>query len=199
MARPREFDLGDALRHAMDVFWERGYEAASLSELLAAMGIAKGSLYKAFTDKRSVYLAALAHYNEMEIKPAIAALRDNKLGDGSKRILACLLNPSAIVERAGGRHGCFMCNAAIDMSPKDAEVEALVRQMMDDLKTGFLSALQDSNTAKYLTPVQRKQAAQSLLATYMGLHVLAKAGYGSRDLAAIARDAVSSIGSEPCR
>jgi TetR/AcrR family transcriptional repressor of nem operon len=48
MARPREFDIDEALERAMNVFWSKGYEGASLQDLLDAMNIARGSLYKAF-------------------------------------------------------------------------------------------------------------------------------------------------------
>ena len=59
MGRPREFDVDKALDRAMGVFWQKGYEGASLQDLLHAMEIARGSLYKAFEDKHSIYLAPL--------------------------------------------------------------------------------------------------------------------------------------------
>lgn len=52
MARPREFDQNKALEAAMYVFWEKGFEAASLSDLTARMGIQRPSLYSAFGDKK---------------------------------------------------------------------------------------------------------------------------------------------------
>ena len=71
MARPREFDIDQALERAMNVFWTKGYEGASLQDLLDAMNIARGSLYKAFEDKHSVYLAALDRYDRTEIQRAV--------------------------------------------------------------------------------------------------------------------------------
>ena len=49
MARPREFEIDDALQDAMAVFWRKGYDGASLPDLLDGMGIARGSLYKALS------------------------------------------------------------------------------------------------------------------------------------------------------
>lgn len=60
--RPREFDCETALDRAMDVFWKRGYEAATLPELTAAMGINKPSLYAAFGSKEQLFRKAVERY-----------------------------------------------------------------------------------------------------------------------------------------
>src|ERR687891_349404 len=62
MARPREFDIDEALEAAMGAFWVRGYEATSLADLMQAMGLQKGSIYKAFGDKHALFLCALQRY-----------------------------------------------------------------------------------------------------------------------------------------
>ena len=66
MARQKEFDRDEALHKAMEVFWSRGYEAASVGELVRHMGINRQSLYDTFGDKHSLYLAALDRYREVE-------------------------------------------------------------------------------------------------------------------------------------
>ena len=62
MARPREFDIDHVLNAAMHAFWQRGYEATSLADLMEATGLQKGSLYKAFGDKHSLFMQALNRY-----------------------------------------------------------------------------------------------------------------------------------------
>lgn len=62
VGRPREFDADEALERAMRVFWERGYEGASLSELTCAMGIAKTSMYAAFGNKEQLFRMAVERY-----------------------------------------------------------------------------------------------------------------------------------------
>src|SRR5918999_1970317 len=66
MARHKEFDRDEALQRAMEVFWSRGYEAASVGELVKRMGINRQSLYDTFGDKHSLYLQALDRYREVE-------------------------------------------------------------------------------------------------------------------------------------
>jgi len=60
--RPLSFDRDVALEKAMHVFWERGYEAASISDLTAAMGITPPSLYTAFGDKEKLFFEAIERY-----------------------------------------------------------------------------------------------------------------------------------------
>ena len=64
MARPRAFDPDTALQDVMNVFWKKGYEGASLQDIEAATGLNKQSLYRAFGDKRAMYLAALDIYEK---------------------------------------------------------------------------------------------------------------------------------------
>ncbi len=72
MARPREFDIEEAVEGAMQIFWRQGYGATNLPDLLTAMGLTRGSFYKAFKDKRAVYLAALQRYDEQVIGGAVS-------------------------------------------------------------------------------------------------------------------------------
>jgi len=62
--RPRCFDRAAALEAAMEVFWRKGFEATSLADLTAAMGINPPSLYAAFGDKERLFLEAAGHYEE---------------------------------------------------------------------------------------------------------------------------------------
>src|SRR6201986_4496734 len=66
MARHKEFDRDEALQKAMEVFWSRGYEAASIQDLVEHMGINRQSLYDTFGDKHSLFLQALDRYREVE-------------------------------------------------------------------------------------------------------------------------------------
>src|SRR3954464_11387329 len=109
MARPKEFDREEALNRAMEVFWSRGYEAASVGELVKRMGINRQSLYDTFGDKHSLYLQALDRYREVEGAKLFELL---ERPGPVKRALRHLFR--SVVERSlddEERRGCFMGNA----------------------------------------------------------------------------------------
>jgi len=72
--RPRSFDTGKALDHALDVFWRKGYQGASLTDLTKAMGINRPSLYAAFGNKEKLFRNVLDRYAEGPSSYSRAAL-----------------------------------------------------------------------------------------------------------------------------
>ncbi|MEM7520291.1 MAG: TetR/AcrR family transcriptional regulator, partial [Pseudomonadota bacterium] len=82
MARPREFEPDEAIENAMEVFWQHGYEGASLPDLLAGMGLTRGSIYKAFKDKKNLFLLVLDRYESRVVDAGVAALVDPQTPDG---------------------------------------------------------------------------------------------------------------------
>src|SRR5258705_4119633 len=67
--RPRTFDPDTALRQALDLFWERGYEGTSLNDLAEAMGIASASIYACFGSKENLFRKVMALYGTTSGEP----------------------------------------------------------------------------------------------------------------------------------
>lgn len=132
VGRPREFDMDSAMQGAMEIFWRQGYKATNLPDLLTAMGLTRGSFYKAFGDKMAVYLAALDRYEAEVIAKGGAAL-DACTSDSAADCLALLFDAPK-----DPRLGCFICNAMVEMAPTDADVAAKTREMSDQL-TGAIA------------------------------------------------------------
>lgn len=166
MARPREFDTDTALTGAMDVFWQLGYENASLPDLLSGMGITRGSLYKAFTDKKTLFLTVLTQYDDAAVKPAVAMLCDPKVPNGLDRIDA-LFGLVLSRVRAGDRRGCLLCTAAAGPAMDDADISKAVGALLADMRHGFDQALKDGG-------VQREGQADLLLTQYVGLRIITR-------------------------
>lgn len=187
MARPREFNVDDAMTGAMHLFWDHGYGETSLAELLTAMKISKGSFYKAFTDKKSLYLSALDYYDDKVISATLKDLEDHTHGSGPERIIHLFKSVAASAERDGDRLGCFLCNALVDRGAHDGDVEKRLQMMVYRLEGGFRKALADQ-----LAPVNGdwlRATARAVLASYFGLRVLGKAGLSKE----MASDCVAQV------
>lgn len=177
MARPRSFDLDTALDGAMDIFWRQGYTATNLPDLLTAMGLTRGSFYKAFTDKESAYLAALDQYDQKVVDRAVEALADCN-GSTSADCLGLLFSGS----KDPGR-GCFICNAMVELGPVQSEVSRRTNRMASKLRDGIAKVLiryggeVDMNAVAQ--PVQEK--ADLILHLYFGHQAMGKASAGRQD------------------
>ena len=128
MARPREFDIEQAREDAMNVFWDSGYKGTSLPDLLDSLGLSRGSLYKAFGNKKNLFIQALKLYDETVLQPGIVLLENRHSRPGKNRIEAFF---EFALNRAedGDRRGCLMCNAAVGAAHDDEEIRALIERM----------------------------------------------------------------------
>lgn len=179
MARPRSFEPAEALSHILNVFWEKGYEGASLQDLEAATGLNKQSLYRAFGDKRAMYLAALDMYERTEIACGADLLREG--GSAADRIQRLFEDAIRHLTEGHDRRGCFVGNASVDQASLDTETETRVRNILRRLQEAIESALAVSPPYDEDAALRRRRA-MALLAGYMGLRVLIKVGMGEAEL-----------------
>ena len=188
MGRPREFDTDAALERIMSVFWARGFDGASMADLVDATGLKKGSLYAAFGDKRAMYHQALARYDRIHIDAAVCGLS----GKARPRARIDAFLQSAIDERTGrgDPRGCFVCNAAIDQAPVDPAAEKLVRVSLGRLETALAATI--ANDGDGSTTAERRQA-RHLMSVYFGLRVLARAGAAPAVLSDAKRAALQTL------
>lgn len=168
MGRPREFKIDKAVADAMAVFWMHGYEDASLPHLLEGTGLSRGSLYKAFEGKQSLFIAALRCYADLEVTPAAKTLGDATREDGLDRIRALFMNIPATV-RAGDARGCLLCSAAAGRAAQEPEIAEVIYDLLHDLETGFDLALSAAG-------IKRNGTAYMLVAHYIGLRTLSRSG-----------------------
>lgn len=113
--RPRGYDRETALRRAIELFWEHGYEGTSVADLTAAMGIRPPSLYAAFGSKEELFREAVARYEETEGGPAFAALAG---GPTALAAVAAMLRANAVAYTAPGNPpGCMIVLGAITYTP----------------------------------------------------------------------------------
>ena len=191
MARPKAFDPEEILQRATALFWRKGYEATSVADLVEALGINRGSLYGTFKDKHALFLAALERYDEREIGATVRHLR-NTPGPGRERIQSLFDNIIRGIEERGDRRGCLICNTAVELAATDSEVEQHVKRSHERL-TGAFSVALAADPGYPTEPERRDRRAHFLTATFMGVHVMAKAGATPDTLRGIVRIAMRGL------
>lgn len=168
--RPREFDEDAVVARATEVFWERGYGATSMQDLVDALGVQRGSLYGTFGSKRSLLLLALAHYRA-EVARRLAALEGpGPVLPALRAFLAAPLGPRAAPLGAG----CLMGNTALELAPEDTEIADAVREGFAALENLLRRALTRAHDSGELPAGDPGTQARLLVTTHQGLHVLAR-------------------------
>ena len=135
--RPRTFDPDTALRRALDLFWERGYEGTSLNDLAEAMGIASASIYACFGSKEDLFRKVMALYGTTSGAPPRRALREEPTARGA--IHAMLRATADEITRPDAPHGCMLILAA----PVGAVENHVVRDFLADLRRDMCTTIAD--------------------------------------------------------
>jgi AcrR family transcriptional regulator len=125
--RPRGFDRDEALESAMRLFWTRGYEATSISDLTEAMRITPPSLYGAFGDKKGLFLEAVGRYEQGAGCFAQAALTQEPTAERAIRRL--LLDAAIFFTNPKNPKGCLMVLGATNCTAESTDIyEALAER-----------------------------------------------------------------------
>jgi AcrR family transcriptional regulator len=188
--RPRGFDRDAALARALDAFWARGYEATSVADLTAAMGINAPSLYAAFGAKKALFREVVEAYTR---SPA---------GDFADRAMAeeptaraavgrLLREAAAVYTDPAHAPGCLVISAATNCTPAAADIEQLLR----DRRNANIAALADrirTDVSAGLLPAGTDPAALARFAaaTLQGMSQQARDGATTADLTAVATTAM---------
>jgi AcrR family transcriptional regulator len=135
--RPRTFDPDTALRQALDLFWERGYEGTSLKDLAEAMGIASASIYACFGSKEDLFRKVMALYGTTSGGPPRRALCEQPTTRAA--IHEMLRAVADEITRPDAPHYCMLILAA----PTGAVENRAVREFLADGRRGQLREIRD--------------------------------------------------------
>jgi TetR/AcrR family transcriptional regulator, transcriptional repressor for nem operon len=172
MARPREFDEGVVLDAAVQCFWNRGYEATSMRDLIEGTGITAASLYNAFGDKRALFQKALDHYVAGSIAERIKRCEKLAPREAIRVFFAEILQRS-LADRE--RKGCMLVNAALDVAPHDADFQKIVAGVLVGIEGFFRSRIEAGQAdGTIIRSLSAEVLAQHLLGVLMGVRVLAR-------------------------
>jgi AcrR family transcriptional regulator len=190
LGRPRAFDLDRALERALRLFWEKGYEGTSLSDLTKAIGINRPSLYAAFGNKEALFRKALDRYVEKTVGFVLEAIKEPT----ARRVVTRLLLSAAdMVTNPHHPPGCLTVRGALasgeeadpirlELALRRSESEALIRKRLDTAKRqGDLPP--DANPA---------DLARYLATVYQGMSVQAAGGATRQQLRRVAKIALTA-------
>ena len=170
MPRTKVFDKTEALEKAMNIFWEKGYYATSMQDLVNTMGINRSSLYDTFGDKHSLFVEALTSYKNrygasevyLNVKPALKAF-ESFIRDYIK-----------IVAADKESRGCFMLNCTSEIPIQDQDIHTLLKDNLHNL-LGMLSTIiangqKENSLRSDLSPAEM---ADFVVANLQGLRMMA--------------------------
>lgn len=119
--RPREFDVDEALAAALRVFWTKGYESTSLTDLTEAMGITRPSLYAAFGNKEALFRKALDLYEREKLAYVAEALK----APTSRQVVERLLRGALATQTSDCEpKGCMRVMTSVSCGPEAASIRA---------------------------------------------------------------------------
>ncbi len=191
MGRTKEFDEDRVLERATELFWRQGYKATSVRDLVVATGVAESSLYNCFGGKRGLFLAAIGRYRSFangflkqlrEYDPPIAGIRwfFGAIATG--------------LAKQKDFRGCLITNTTIELAPHDAEIQAELRSIYQDVENAFAKVLRKARARGELSPERSTQAmARYLTQNLEGMRVLAKSNPGPRVLSGMANTTLSLL------
>lgn len=190
--RPRKFDMDQALDQAIAVFSERGYQGTSISQLSEAMGLTAGSLYKAFADKRALFVAAFERYLALRNEVLRQALATVPTGREQVRQVLTYYAESSV--GMPGRQGCLIVNSAMTLSVAEPEVADRVTWALQANEARLLTLVQLGQQDGSIAPaLDCATVARLLLCVVQGMRVVGKTGRSSWEMRVLVDQAMKVL------
>jgi AcrR family transcriptional regulator len=175
MARPREFDEETVVRAARERFWNAGYAATSMTDLSAATGLGKTSLYGAFGDKHALFMRIFDEYSTGAVDAARAELAEGPDAGALERVRAYLLDNAH--GSARNPRGCLLARGTSELAGSDEQVADRARRAYAELSEVFARVVEAAQRAGDIDPAADSHAvADLILAVHRGTEALGRGG-----------------------
>jgi AcrR family transcriptional regulator len=190
--RPPSYDRDQALRAIRDVFWERGFSAASLDDIAAATGMSRPSLYAAFGDKREMYLAALRMFSAESGREMQKALAAPTLREALEGFYAWAIRE--YVSGKEGPRGCLVICTAATEATGDATIRSALAEMLAELDSAVAARVARAQAeGERCATGDAKVLARVATGVLHSVAVRARAGARRSELLTMARAAADFI------
>ena len=171
MARPKAFDEATVLQKAIELFWQQGFHATSVQDLVDHLGINRASLYSTFGDKKALFDQAFNHYRQSQAAGMQAYLTQQS----DVRTGIAQLFTTAIEQTRTNSKGCFVVNVTTEMLPLDASLAPVLQANQAKMEAVFYAYLLAGERRGEIPPGKDLRGLASLLFTlYNGLQVIGK-------------------------
>ncbi len=167
MARPIEFDRPKVVNRALALFWRKGYQATSLADLLAGMGISRSSFYAAFNDKRSLFIECLDLFSARTIELLQGSRAQMLPADALQNFFERNFTGAGGAAAVRGHWGCMLVNTVLEMAGVDDDLSSSASRHLTDMQRVFQACLQDAGA----TPAQAEELAAMLMLLNEGIRV----------------------------
>lgn len=189
----RKFNIEEALESATLVFWDSGYEGASLAELTKAMGINPPSLYKAFGSKEDLFFSVVDHYNATH--GSFMSVAFNEEDSGLELMRRLLIEAADHYPSSTFPGGCLVISSAVAVTAANRHVAERLSKMRNDNILAMAEALtRDRDTGIIAQDTDTHAMASFVGATLQGMSQQARDGATKEDLLHIANYAITAIG-----
>lgn len=170
MPRHTKFDVKLTLDKAMQQFWQYGFHATTMQDLVNVMGINRASMYNTYGDKHALFLQALDLYHHQLRQQRLKPMQDTH--PSVQRVHALFQDAITAAKTDMGKRGCLIVNTALEMAPHDKPIQDEVLKAQNSLRYFFISALQDGIYKKEVREdIDVNAEAQFILTLYSGLLV----------------------------
>lgn len=187
--RPREFDTELALGAALRVFWAKGYEGASLSDLTDEMGITRPSLYAAFGNKEALFRQALDLYERDKLTYIGDAIKAPTARDVAER----LLMGSVDAATTGDCKGCMGVIASVACQSVEPSIRDDVNARAESSRRAIIARMQQAiDAGEFRVATEAEAITRYLLAIMQGISVQAQSGASREELLQVADSALLS-------
>lgn len=188
----KSFDIDEAVDRATEVFWAKGYEAASLADLLKATGINKGSFYNAFGSKKKLFTLSLLKYEREQHKATLYRLSQMQDPVAAITSLFDALIAQSLDDKE--KKGCLLVNTALDLPNLDSDTAETIRSSMADIETFFKEQIElGQQTGAIPKTIDSTVASIGLVTLVAGLRVMARGVYSGDKLQIIKAQAIDLI------
>lgn len=195
--RPRSFDCTGALDAAVLVFWEKGYDGASIGDLTDAMGISRPSLYLAFGNKRDLFIQTIDRYAATHGNKAFSAFR---VEPGYRKSVERFFEASIECATEEGKpRGCLINTVATEAAETDTELRNKLSDMFAKTDTAIAKRLQTNQEGETLGIHDPERLARMAHSVTHSIMTRARAGASREELAEIANSFLAVFFPQPQR